>query len=240
MFFEAGTFFYIYLAIFGLLTVGVVVFLIIKYKNKEYEQKLKPIQWLFFLLVFLEVVKIFWLITRGGGLAPLRFPIVFCSIILYAWPMFAFRKNRFSEGAKALAVIPAMLAGISFLIRPGDISPEQIGDGFFTYAIAAHSFFFHCLMIGVAVYMLAVGIYKIRKDNYFSAFLTLTFYLIAATVISLFIGNDISIFGPQSGFLGFLYDLAGYVPGQLLLISVTFILFFTVHKSIGKNKDAEV
>ncbi|MCL2756029.1 MAG: YwaF family protein [Firmicutes bacterium] len=248
MFFNAGAFYYIYLAIFASITIGLIALLIWKFKGKSYEQKLRPIRWLFFILVVLEIVKIFWLIAINGALHPLRFPIVFCSIILYAWPMFIFKANRFSEGAKSLAVIPAIIAGLAFLIMPGDISPAQMYasestiTGFFTYALAAHSFFFHCVMIGIAIYMLAVGIYKIRKDNYFSAFLTISFYLAIATFISLFIRSNISIFGPQSGQLGFLYNTVGYIPGQLVLVIALFGAFFGVHKFVGlfdRKKDNE-
>jgi len=241
MFFNAGAFYFIYLAIFGGFTVVLTAFLTVKFKDKPYAQKLKPIRWLFAILVVLEVVKIFWLITINEALHPLRYPIVFCSIILYAWPLFAFKSNRFSDAAKSLAVFPAILAGIIFLMMPGDISPAQLYasnsaiSGFLIYALAAHSFLFHCVMIGIAIYILVMKIYTVGKNNYFGAFLALSFYLAVATVISLFIRNNISIFGPQSGFLGFLYNAVGYIPGQLILVAICFAGYLALHKILGKK-----
>ncbi|MCL2363834.1 MAG: YwaF family protein [Defluviitaleaceae bacterium] len=243
MFFEAGAFYFVYLAVFGGIVGILVATLISKMKDKSYEEKLKPIRFFFVVLVILEITKIYALITINEALHPLRYPIVFCSIILYAWPLFSFKHNRFSEAAKSLAVLPSMAAGLVFLVMPGNIAPAQLYatgsnlSGFFVYALAAHSFFFHILMIGMGVYILAVRIYTIQKNNYYSAFLAMSSYLAIATVISLYIRNNISIFGPQSGQLGFLYNEVGYIPGQLLLIALLFAIYFAIHKLAGKNTE---
>ena len=239
MFWESGAFYYIHFAIYGTLTALLVTFLIWKFKDKSYDQKLRPIRYLLFFLIALEVVKVFWLIAFHGVLHPLRFPIVFCSIILYAYPLFAFKNNRFSDAAKSLSVFPSIIAGLAFLILPSSISPEQLAGhpASLVYALASHSFLFHFLMIGIAIYILATGIYTVRKNNYFAAFLAMSTYIAIATAISLYIGNDISIFGPNSGFLGFLYDAVGYVPGQLVIIAFAFLVFFTAHKLAGRKDE---
>lgn len=83
-------------------------------KNKSEKAKLWPIRIVFFLLVALEIAKIFYLIGRDGAFYPNRYPIVFCSMVMYAYPLFCFKQNRFSDVAKGFSIIPSILAFVMF------------------------------------------------------------------------------------------------------------------------------
>jgi len=242
MFFEAGLFYLWHLLGTLLVIVPLFIWLSIKYKTASLSDKLKPIRIISLCLIGFEIIKIFLLISYDGYLAPLRYPIVFCSIILYSYVLFAFKENKLSEGARAISIIPAILAGLAFLIMPGNITPEQtqINNWTLSHLMPIHSFVFHIIMIAVAVYMLVTKIYVFRKDNYYQAFLSIVVYIGLATIISIGIGADISIFGPNSGQLSILYNNFGYIGGQLILLLVSFGLFYGVHQLFGKKIKKEV
>lgn len=83
-------------------------------KNADENKKLIPVRVVFFILIALEIAKIFYLIGRDGNFYPNRYPIVFCSMSMYAYPVFCFKKNRFSDMAKGFSVLPGILAFIMF------------------------------------------------------------------------------------------------------------------------------
>lgn len=231
MFYTQGTLYYILFGIVGALTAVWVTLIIKKFKGADYAKKLLPIKVLFGVLVVLEVIKIFWLISFGKSLSPGRYPLVFCSLVLYAYPLFCFKDNKFSEVGKAVAVIPSLIAGLVFLIYPVDLAPVAYYPAL-KYFIATHSMFFHLAMVGTAIYIVAVGIYKFEFRKYFECFLALAVYILGAATVSMFIGGDISLFGPNGGVLHFVYDMFGFVPGLVLVVGVVFLVILFLYKVI--------
>jgi len=228
MFYTNGAFYYIYLFSSLAIVVPLIIWLSIKNKKETLTNKLKPIKYIWITLIILEVLKIWWLIYELGSLPPNRFPLVFCSIILYTCPLFCFKETKLSEAARGLSIIPAMIATMAFLILPGDIR-LQFPHTFTTYILAAHSFLFHTIMMGIAIYMIVVKIYVFKRNNYIPAFLAYATYIGIATGLSLLIGADISIFGPDSPNLGIIYDIAGYLPGQIALLGSLFFIYMLIH-----------
>ena len=82
--------FYDYILPLIITVIGIAVYVVFftqKYKNSSEEEKMKPIKWLYALLIITEVLKIFYLIMQNGEFRPLRYPLVFCSTILYTIPL---------------------------------------------------------------------------------------------------------------------------------------------------------
>ncbi len=196
----------------------------IKLKNAPESKKLVPVQVVFWVLVALEFAKIFYLIAQNGSYQPSRYPIVFCSLVFFAYPLFCFKKNRFSEVAKGFSVIPAMIIFVLFV---------AIQWQFNMSLIQGHSYLFHAAMLAVSIYLLTAKIYKFEFKKFYSLFLVLSGYIVFSTVLSLFIGGDISYFGPNSSYLGIIYNNFGYAVGNLLVIMLFFVLCFAVYGIIG-------
>ena len=215
-----------------LIVIAGVLFCTWKWKNASEEKKLLPVKIVFWTLIVLEALKIFYLIAQRGKYEPSRYPIVFCSMVMFAYPLFCFKKNRFSEVAKAFSVIPSFLVFILFV---------AIQWQFKMSLIQGHSYVYHGAMLFVGVYLLTSGLYKFDFKGFYPLFLALSGYVAFSTVMSLFLGGDISYFGPKSSYLGFLYKMFGYIVGNLLLCLVFFGLCIGVYALLslcGKKKTA--
>lgn len=203
--------------------VAIVLFVVlctVKFKNGSEEQKLKPVRWVFWALVVCEVLKIFYLIAQNGYYDPLRYPLVFCSLVMYTYPLFCFKKNRFSRVALAYSVVPSFIVFVLFVAVQG---------GYKMSLIQGHSYFYHGAMMAVAVYLLTSGLYKFELKDFFPLTLALSGYVLFATFLSLFVGGDISIFGPSGSYLQFLYTNFGYAVGNLLMCVVVFFACLSVY-----------
>ena len=197
----------------------VIVFTIIN-KNADENKKMIPIKWIFWLLIITEVFKIFYLIHQNGYYDTTRYPLVFCSAVMYTYPLFCFKKNKMSNVAMAYSVIPSFIVYILFAATQNNYRMSLI---------QGHSYFYHGAMLAVALYLITSGLYKFKFKDFFGLSLCLSGYIMFATILSIFVGSNISIFGPASSYLGFLYNMFGYVVGNILLCVVVFVVCFTFY-----------
>ena len=191
-----------------------VVFFTIKYKNSSENEKLKPIKWLYFLLVAAEVWKIFYLIRQNGEFRPLRYPLVFCSTVFYTVPLFLWN-SKIKEFGKVATVYSCFVAFILF---------AAIQWMYKMSLMQGHSYFFHGAMMAISVYMITSKIYKFDKTKFYDMFIFLSGYTVFAAILSLFVREDISLFGPKSSYLGIIFKNCGYFSGILILC----ILYYLV------------
>lgn len=206
-----------------------------------------PIKIIWVVLVVFEVLKLGHMIATNSikvdgvdinspAFVPLRYPFVFCSLCMYTYPLFIFKKNKLSDSAMAFSVIPFFITFLAAAIN--NSNPSYIFEFWH-----AHSYGFHYLMGAVSVYLITSGLYKFKLKDWFRIFVWFGGYIALSTIISLFIGADMSIFGPESGFVGFLYDGFGYATGNLLLILVIGMLLFAIYgliHIIGKHRPVKV
>ena len=96
-------------------------------KNKIEKTKLLPIPICFYILIILEVAKIYYLIARDGGFNANRYPIVFCSIVMFTYPMFCFKKNKLSDFAMGMSVLPCLVSILFVFLTVGDADLMQGG-----------------------------------------------------------------------------------------------------------------
>ena len=184
-----------------------VVFFTVKYKDSSDDEKMKPIKWLYYILVVAEVLKIFYLIMENQEFRPLRYPLVFCSTIFYTIPLFMC-KTRFSNFGKIATVYASIVAFVLF---------SAIQWMYKMSLIQGHSYFYHGAMMAIALYMITSKLYKFNRKDYYKMFLFLFIYTLFASVLSLYIGEDISLFGPNSSYLAFIFKPFGYFLGMLVL-----------------------
>ena len=220
----------------GLGVLFVIVFLAVSlklYSGKSYKERLKPLWFLTFLLIALEVIKIFYHITEKGAYPVQRYPYVFCSLVMYFYPIICLtsEKSIFSRVSKALAIVPSLVLGVGYLVAFGDASNADI----YSFVMNLHSRLYHFAMFGCALYMIINKLYDFEfKDFYFSG-ITAGAYFTLCTVISLFIGGDLSYFGPTTKITQPIYNLFGYAVGNILLGVVAVIaslLVFSLVKLI--------
>lgn len=189
---------------------------IIKYKNASYESKLTPLKFLFILLIVLEVAKIVYHIWYAKSYPPQRYPIVFCSLVMYTYPIICYARpeGMASRISKALSVIPCLAIGAMYLFFGfSDVTNANT----YSFIMNLHSRFYHFCMLAGAIYIIAVNLYDFRfKDFYFTG-LTVGGYFTLCTMLSLFIGGDISYFGPTSAPVQALYNIFGYAVGNIFL-----------------------
>ncbi len=231
----------------GVLLAGIVITIVlvvlgtIFLKNKDEKTKLLPIKVCFYILVIMEIAKIYYLISRDGGFNVNRFPIVFCSIVMYTYPLFCFKNNKLSDLAMGMSVLPCLISILFVFLTVGDYDLMQSGS---FNIIHFHSIIYHLIMFGVSLYLITTKLYKFEFKKSVGIGVCLSLYVLMATVITLFIKGDISFFG--YGFNGspvfnFLYKSIGYVPGNLCIILLMWILTFLTYGLIAlcskkKNK----
>ncbi|MGN1201240.1 MAG: hypothetical protein ACI4R8_03170 [Candidatus Caccovivens sp.] len=197
----------------------VTVFTIL-FRNADEKKKLLPVRIVFYLLIVLEVAKIFYLIAKDGAYYPNRYPIVFCSMVMYAYPIFCFKQNKLSDVAKGFSVIPSILAFIMF---------ASIQWKYNMSLIQVHSYIYHGSMLAVAIYLLTSKLYKFEFKKFYGQFLAVSIYLVSASSISLLIGGPISVFAPTDPYLAFLYNVSGFGVGICLMILAVFVAYFAVY-----------
>lgn len=208
-----------------LFSIAFVWFCAVKFKRKGYKDKLKPLIFLYAMLMILEIVKIFYHITVQGAYPPQRYPIVFCSLIMFTYPIICHSKKETMAVriSKALSIIPCIVIGACYLFVLPDVS-----SGFSTYSFVMnlHSRFYHFCMLAGALYMIFVKLYDFRFKDFFASGLTVGGYFLLCTILSLFIGGNLSYFGPTSAPVQFLYQALGYGVGNIVLSIVAMLLSF--------------
>lgn len=220
--------------IIGLIITLIIIIVTTKLvKGKDEKVKLLPVKICFYVLIVLEVIKIYYLISRDGGFNANRFPIVFCSIVMYTYPMFCFKKNKLSDFAMGMSVLPCFISIIFVFLSVGDYDMMQGGK---FNIIHFHSVIYHLVMFGVSTYLITSKLYKFEFRKCVGIFLGLASYVSMATILTVFIQGDISFFGygfNGSPVFGFLYNKIGYFPGNLLLIILMGILSFAIYGLIS-------
>lgn len=118
------------------LVVGLIIFTTlaivggILLKKKDDKTRLLPIKIIWLILLIMEIMKIYYLIGRDQGFYPNRYPIVFCSIAMFTYPIFCFKKNKYSELALGISTIPMLISVIFVLLTVGNNALIQSNGDF--------------------------------------------------------------------------------------------------------------
>lgn len=199
-------------------------------KNKSERAKMLPIIILWALMVAAEIWKISHLIAKDGAFNPNRYPIVFCSLVMYTIPVFAFKENRFSNIAKVFTLFTSIFAVLAFFATQWQYPFSGMN---------IHSYFYHGSMLAISVYMIVIKTYKFEFNDHYKLFLVIAGYIAFNTLLGLWVNDYISLFGPHSSYLGFLDGIFGFLPKNLLLLPIAYLLCLGVFALINlgsKNK----
>ena len=221
-----------------------VLFLVLSlrfFKDKPYEKKIIPIRIIFFFLIIMEVIKIYYLISAGGTFNPKSYPIIYCSCAMYFYGIIAFNKkeNAITRLAKGNMIIVFTVMGLLYYVSFPGLNNYTNLEGFILHI---HSRVYHIILLYGAIYMLVNKMYDFRmKDSVIVAVYN-SAYFIFCTILSIFIGGEISNFGPESTELYWFYDIVGYANGNLILCIIASILSLLVYFSVNsliKKKQVE-
>lgn len=189
-------------------------------KNLKNNEVLRPIQYFYFIMLFLEILKDSYLITKDGYFMIDSYPIFLNSLVFYTIPLFCFRENKFSNIAKIFTLLISLFELITFIIT--DINyPISV--------IQVYNYYFHGSMIAISLYLLIIKSIKFNFKDMVPLFILTSLYIIFAMILSMLLKTDISYFGFNSIYFSFLYNSFGYVIGNLILIIIIFILYFIVY-----------
>ncbi|MBR3891231.1 MAG: hypothetical protein IKJ30_04075 [Bacilli bacterium] len=209
-----------------------------KYKNATYKEKTKPIKYLAIILIVLEVIKIFWRISVNKTFQPGTYPLIFCSFVMYFYPIICMSEENSipSRVCKAVSIVPCFIMGILYVF----INPYMEHITTTSFINNLHSRFYHFAMFAGSAYMLITKMYDFRFSDYYPVATTVSMYLVFSCIISIFLRTDISLFTINSKYFGFLYDLFGYCVGNLLLIIflyfIVFLFYYVTNKILEKKK----
>lgn len=204
-----------------------------KFKNKSYSEKLKPLKFLYIILIIMELFKIISYISTNKNYPPARYPIIYCSFIMYAYPIICYKdqNNTASRIAKSISAITGLVIGGLFLVFCPD---ENYTIELFYHNL--HSRFYHFAMLAGAIYIIAVKLYDFRFKDFYMSGLTVSAYMVFCTIMSIFIGGDISYFGPDSGPMSTIYNIFGYSVGNTLLVILIMLISFVSFGLISLSK----
>ena len=214
-------------------------FAIKKYKHKTYKERVKPLKFLAILLIVLEILKIFLSIAKDNSYTPAKYPIIYCSFIMYAYPIICSCDENCiaSRISKGVSAITGLVIGGAYLIFFPD---ENYTIDLFYHNL--HSRFYHFGMLAGAIYIIAVDLYDFKFNDFYASGLTVSAYMLFCTILSIFLGGDISYFGPQKSPLRFIYNKFGYCVGNMFIIILVMLLSFSSYyianilKKFKKNK----
>lgn len=223
--------------------VFLVIFLIIGFKkygkSEDYRTRIKPIKFVFWFLLILEIAKIITHISINGYWNPKAWPIIYCSIAMYVYAIISYGKKDSLPVKMAFfnSIIPFIVIGSLYLF----IFPEVNWGGVtpYGYIMNLHSRLYHFCNFAVAIYIIGTKLYTFEFKDWVPAAIANAGYFVFCTVLSLFVGGEISNFGPESPELvPYLYKFTGYATGNLVLALLCFVLSFLLFLTINEIKNS--
>ena len=225
-------------------TLFLIIFLIVSFKkygkSDDYETQIKPIKFSFWMLVILEIAKIIYHIYTNGDWNPRAFPIIYCSSAMYVYGIVAYgKKDSLAVRISLFAsVLPFVVIGSLYWVSFPTIDWNSVSV--FGYISNIHSRFYHFVNLSIAFYILGIKLYRFEFKDWFAVSSVNALYFVFATFLSLFMGGEVSNFGPNSNEVKYLYNLVGYATGNLIIIFLVYIFGYAIFKIIDvKRKKQE-
>jgi uncharacterized membrane protein YwaF len=225
----------------GLGWTGVLIlFLIIvsiKAQKKYGEEFVLKIGAIFFLS--LELIKYLYL-HFNGGLSFFYFPIQFCSLMLYAYPIIAFGKGKLSELVLPFAYVGGLAAGLIALLMPtnilGDPNTRWLDWNNFIYTL---SFVYHAFMIYYSAFLVISKKYRTKLSDIKYVVIIASFFALVAQILNIISDNDFMMLNRGTGNpLSFLmkYNYFYYIASQLVLLVIISFIFIGMGTFTNRKK----
>jgi uncharacterized membrane protein YwaF len=179
----------------------------------------------------MELVKYMLLINRDGYLKDKYFPLQFCSLFLYVFPIISLNEGKLSEFLKPFAYAGGMLASLLALSIPINIIGHlDIGWLDPRNRLYTLSFLYHGWILFCSLYMVLSGFYVPKKNDLWRALLIVTVTAFIAQLINSHLGTDFMLLNKATGNpLGFIIKDFGYwyyiiVQFILMLVGIKLLL----------------
>lgn len=195
------------------------------------------------LLVFMELLK-YGVLLVHHSMSWDYFPLQFCSLMLYIYPIVAFfPERRIARIMLPFAFSGGLLAGLIALIIPTNIlgnpqtmwlNPDDV--------LPIISFIYHGLMIWFSSYLVYSQYYRPRYRDTVNVLAFLFFFALIATGVNTLFQQDFMMLREGIGNpLSFLmaYHYLFYILAQVVLFLILNPLFITIVKILQKRRIRE-
>ena len=204
-----------------MLVLSVVLRLLLK--NKPWRVRMIPLQVVACILVVLEIFKQAISFSKGYDLY--HIPLHFCSLVLFALPIFAFYRGKYERQVASIAVGFTSAVFVLTAIYPALIYGAWDIQNYFQSFFAFHTVTFHNLAMFAFMLMVALDLYQPRKGEWKFPVLFIGAYCIVAAVIAHLIDTNFNNLyrcniEPLENVRLTMVDAIGYVPTQIAYVLI--------------------
>ena len=163
----------------GIVLITFLLWLFLHKKDIKYRQI--PLMIITSIMLILEVIKQIYACQDGYNWW--MFPMHFCSMFLYFYPLAVFAKGKVKNFGQTMAFACSMLMFLFFYIKPSDIigySPDHVFQDFYSF----HTFTYHHLVILYLFTSLALNVYNINKWSFLHVVIGFTAYAAIAVTMA--------------------------------------------------------
>ena len=194
------------------------------------------------LLIAMEAVKLtYYFIDDGFSNWQHMFPIQFCSLMLYCYPVLAFSKGKLSEFIKPFAYVCGTMAGLLALILPtnilGDTTIGWLQKGNFYPLI---SFIYHGFMVFYSIFLLTSGFYRPKMKHILNNVIIGTVFAAIAQGLNVWWDRDYMMLNKGIGnpllFILTDYGRIAYYAAHLVLMIVLSALLLGIGILVNKSR----
>jgi len=213
----------------------------ISLRGKDEKTKIIPLKIITIIMLIMEIIKQVKDIIDGYDMW--TFPLHFCSLFLYFFPLAVFAKGKFQDFGKTMSLVCPIMMTIAFYVSPGGIIGNSSSELLSNFS-AFHSFTYHHLVILFLFVSLFTNFYSFKKENYKYVLIGfITYALLVIPAAHLLNTNYCEMLHSSINFLESFRLFAGQFTYTLLVFTIflvggTFLVF--IHGKItSKQKMVE-
>ena len=192
-------------------------------KNKPWRVRMIPLQVVACILVVLEIFKQAISFSKGYDLY--HIPLHFCSLVLFALPIFAFYRGKYERQVASIAVGFTSAVFVLTAIYPALIYGAWDIQNYFQSFFAFHTVTFHNLAMFAFMLMVALNVYQPQKGEWKCPVITIGIYCVVAAILAHLIKTNFNNLyqcnvAPLEEIRLSLHEKLGYWPTQVLYVSI--------------------
>lgn len=192
-------------------------------KNKPLSVRMIPVQIIAVILVLLEIGKQAYSFAIGYDLY--HIPLHFCSLCLFALPLFAFYRGKYRQQVASIAVAFTAAVFILTAIYPSLIYSAWDIQNYFKNFFAFHTATFHPLVMLAFMLIVALDLYKPQKGDWKYPVIFIGAYCIVAGIVAHLLKTNYNNLyqcniPPLESLRLTVHGVFGYVPTQILYVLV--------------------
>lgn len=192
--------------------------------NKPHAVRMIPVQIIAVILILLEIGKQGISLSRGYDLYCL--PFHYCSLFVFALPLFAFYKGKNAQAVYGVVASLCCALTLMMVVYPNLIYPAGSVTGYFKDYMCFHTVTFHNLVVLAFVLILALDLQETaaKKEGLWVILAIFGFCLLAATMAQLLKTNYANFYSCNIPVLetvrATLKETIGYVFSQVVYVAI--------------------